>query len=413
MSIKSRGGIFGRNPTFNDVEVEGDLAIGGSLLVSGETFSGLDFEGNWDANTNDPDLTALTPTVGQFWIVSTAGTTNIGGFTNWSAGDWALYDGSDWQRVEGGTVDLTNSVTGALPIANGGTNATTASAARTSLGSGTVGDNLFTAATASAAQQAMDVEVGVDVQAYDATILNSSDIGSQVQAYDAGLQSISGLTTAADKMIYTTASDTYAVADLSSAGRALIDDADAAAQRTTLGLGSAATTASTDYATAAQGTLADSAVQPADLPTGTAPSSWQEIYNPYQTSSFTHTATTTTFDVLRVNSLASWPISFTLVVTMVDTGSPQGGGICKYNVSGFDYVGGPGLVSNVVQEQAYGNWTNIGGAPVTVSVSGTISGDDIIYTLSVTCAANLGTISTRVDIFDLVNPNGLTLTYYP
>ena len=67
------------------------------------------------------------------------------------------------------------------------------------------------------------------------------------QPKDAGLTSISGLTTAADKMIYTTGSDTYAVTGLTSAGRALLDDADAAAQRTTLGLGTAATSASTDF----------------------------------------------------------------------------------------------------------------------------------------------------------------------
>ena len=67
-----------------------------------------------------------------------------------------------------------------------------------------------------------------------------SDLGSY-QTSDAGLTSIAGLTTAADKMLYTTASDVYAVADLTSAGRALLDDADAAAQRTTLGLGSLAT----------------------------------------------------------------------------------------------------------------------------------------------------------------------------
>lgn len=61
------------------------------------------------------------------------------------------------------------------------------------------------------------------------------------QPLDAGLTSISGLTTAADRMIYTTASDTYAVTTLSAFGRSLIDDAAASNARTTLGLGSLAT----------------------------------------------------------------------------------------------------------------------------------------------------------------------------
>ena len=47
---------------------------------------------------------------------------------------------------------------------------------------------------------------------------------------------------------------------VSTFGGTLIDDADASAARTTLGLGTAATTASTDYATAAQGTTADAAL---------------------------------------------------------------------------------------------------------------------------------------------------------
>jgi hypothetical protein len=68
-------------------------------------------------------------------------------------------------------------------------------------------------------------------------------IGTDVQAYDAGLASIAGLTTVADRMIYTTASDTYAVTTLTSAGRAILDDADSSAQRTTLGLGTIATQA--------------------------------------------------------------------------------------------------------------------------------------------------------------------------
>jgi hypothetical protein len=52
---------------------------------------------------------------------------------------------------------------------------------------------------------------------------------------------------------------------ISSFGKSLVDDADAGAARTTLGLGSSATTASSDYATAAQGTKADNALPEADV----------------------------------------------------------------------------------------------------------------------------------------------------
>jgi hypothetical protein len=61
------------------------------------------------------------------------------------------------------------------------------------------------------------------------------------QPIDADLTAIAALTSAANKVPYSTGAGTWAMADFSAAGRALVDDADNAAQRTTLGLGTIAT----------------------------------------------------------------------------------------------------------------------------------------------------------------------------
>ena len=71
---------------------------------------------------------------------------------------------------------------------------------------------------------------------------------SDRQPLDATLTALAGVTTAANQLIYATGSDVFATTSLTTFGRSLIDDADAATARTTLGLGTAAVQSDDRYA---------------------------------------------------------------------------------------------------------------------------------------------------------------------
>ena len=165
----------------------------------------------------------------------------------------------------------TGSWTGtAIAVANGGTGATTEAGARENLGLEIGVDvqaqsaRLQAIADLNASFSAGIVKVVgysasstaeyVDTTEFSRSLLDDADassarttlglvIGTNVQAYDPELAAIAGLVSAADKLPYFTGSGTAALADFSSFGRSLVDDADASAARTTLGLGSMATQA--------------------------------------------------------------------------------------------------------------------------------------------------------------------------
>ena len=66
----------------------------------------LNYRGTWDALNNTPTLVSSVGTKGDYYVVSVAGSTNLNGVTLWGVGDWAVFNGSIWQKVDGG--DTTN-----------------------------------------------------------------------------------------------------------------------------------------------------------------------------------------------------------------------------------------------------------------------------------------------------------------
>ena len=63
----------------------------------------LNYLGTWNASTNSPTLTSGVGTKGDYYVVSVAGNTNLDGTTNWGVGDWAVFNGTIWQKADGGS----------------------------------------------------------------------------------------------------------------------------------------------------------------------------------------------------------------------------------------------------------------------------------------------------------------------
>ena len=99
------------------------------------------------------------------------------------------------------------------------------------------------------------------VSTFGGTLIDDADAAAARTTLGLGTAAVAATGDFATAAQGTTADNALAASAVSTFGGTLIDDADAAAARTTLGLGSAATTASTAYATAAQGATADSALQ--------------------------------------------------------------------------------------------------------------------------------------------------------
>lgn len=105
--------------------------------------------------------------------------------------------------------------------------------------SGTAWQSVITSVTGSNLDDFADVTITAaatgDILRFNGT--NWVDYpDSNYQPVDATLTALAGVSTAADKLIYATGSDTFTTTDLSSFARSVLDDADATTARATLGL---------------------------------------------------------------------------------------------------------------------------------------------------------------------------------
>ena len=139
--------VSGYIPTTDRGIANGVASLDGSGTVPvsqlpAAVLGALSYQGTWNASTNTPTLTSSTGTKGYYYVVNVAGSTNLNGITDWQIGDWAVYNGSAWQKIDNtdavtsvnsktGTVVLTYSdiTSGVVPVVNGGTGVTTSSGA--------------------------------------------------------------------------------------------------------------------------------------------------------------------------------------------------------------------------------------------------------------------------------------------
>lgn len=99
------------------------------------------YVGTWDAATNTPTLTSGVGNQGNYYVVSVPGNTNLDGITDWQAGDWAIFNGTVWEKVDNSEVVYVSNVATGTGLTGGPITTTgTISLANTSVAPGVYGD---------------------------------------------------------------------------------------------------------------------------------------------------------------------------------------------------------------------------------------------------------------------------------
>jgi hypothetical protein len=92
-----------------------DAAAALAAAASVTTFS---YQGTWNADTNTPTLADGVGTQGYYYVVGSLGTTTIDGATDWQAGDWIVFNGTTWDKVDNNEPTASETVSGLVELAS-------------------------------------------------------------------------------------------------------------------------------------------------------------------------------------------------------------------------------------------------------------------------------------------------------
>lgn len=80
----------------------------------------LVYRGTWNASTNTPTLTSGVGTQGDYYVVSVSGSTNLDGTSTWVVNDWAIFNGTIWQRlINSALISSVSGTTGRITVTAG------------------------------------------------------------------------------------------------------------------------------------------------------------------------------------------------------------------------------------------------------------------------------------------------------
>ena len=285
----SKGYSFGScwyNQSSGKLYILVDSSEGAANWIS---VNGENYKGSWDASTNTPTLADGFGISGDNYKVSVAGSQNLGsGTIVFTVGDLVIYNGTIWEKIEGGVAyvpeDVANKSTDGTMSANSATLYPSQSAVVT-YASAKVADSITDGVTAVAPSQnavfdalalkqtlaskdATGGYVGLTLfkinfknvantftsfftnsntaartytfQDRDGTILDSTDLSTintslgTKQDANLNLTSLASLTLPANGLLYSTGANTITTSTVTAAARTVLDDADTDSMLNTL-----------------------------------------------------------------------------------------------------------------------------------------------------------------------------------